>query len=244
MSVLVVTGGSRGIGRAIVLRAARAGHHVAFAARDVDAIRATEAEARALDGLVIGVRCDVGNDDEVRRLFERATDDLGPVDGAIANAAVSVGGLLPLTDDACIDAILRTNFEGVVHTVRAAGDAMRRFSRRGNVVVMGSLAGNGAPSNAVYSASKAALAPLVTLADRELRRFGARCHLLVPGLVDTELVSTLPSAVRERLVACAPLRRSASADELAGLALALALGAGRALATPLNATAGLQEIPG
>lgn len=241
---LLVTGASRGIGRAMVMRAVALGHHVAFVARGLEAVQATEEESARFGHRAVGMRCDVSVAAEVAACCERATSQLGRLDGVIANAAVSLGGLLPLTDDADIEATLGTNLEGVFHTVQVAARIMRR-SGGGNIVCMGSLAANGAPANSIYAASKAALVPFVSRADHELAAFGIRCHLLVPGLVETSLVEQLPTRVRERLIECAPLRRCASVDEVAELAIALATGRGNALAgRPLNATAGLQEIPG
>lgn len=241
---LLVTGGSRGIGRATVLRGAALGHEVVFVARDAEAIRSTEEESKRLGHQVMGMRCDVSLAESISEVCECAATRMGGLDGVIANAAVSLGGLLPLTDDSDIEATLWTNFEGVLNTVRAAAGIMKRTGG-GSIVCLGSLAANGAPSNSVYSASKAALVPLVARADQELMPFGIRCHLLVPGLVETSLVEQLPQRIRERLIDCAPLRRSASVDEIASLAVALATGQGRALAgRPLNATGGLQEIPG
>ncbi|MCB9604510.1 MAG: SDR family oxidoreductase [Sandaracinus sp.] len=241
MSVLVVAGGSRGIGRALVLEARRSGHDVALAARGDAGLAEVLRETESFPGRSIGVRADVSSATDVARLFEEAAK-LGPVDGVVANAATSEGGLLAWTDDDATRRTFATNVEGVAHVLREGARAIGE--RRGQLVVIGSLAARGAPSNSVYAASKAALEPLVARVDRHLAP-RIRCQLLVPGLVDTELVSTLPANVRERLLACAPLRRAATADEIGALALSLALGQARALAgRPIFATAGLQEIPG
>ena len=246
MSHFVVTGGSRGIGRALVLAGARAGHRMSFAARDQVALREAQAMADLLaPGLTRGVVCDVSAEREVERLFAESREALGPIDGVVANAGVSRGGILPMTSDEDIAAVLRTNLVGATSTLRLGARAMIDAGRTGTVVVVGSLAARGTSANAVYAASKAALTSLVRYADAELRASGVRVHLLVPGLVDTDLVQSLAPAARERLIACAPLRRAARPEELAALLLELLLGSGAVLAgAPLYATAGLQEIPG
>lgn len=240
--MLVVVGGSRGIGRALVLTALADGHHVVVAARGEADLQRLLTETRTLPGRIHAVVADASSSADVARVFADAVEHFGRIDGVVANAATSTGGLLALTEDDDVRRTFATNVEGVLHVLREGARCVR--DHEGQLVVLGSLAARGAPSNSVYAASKAALEPLVARVDRALAP-RIRCHLLVPGLVDTDLVASLPAIVRDRLVACAPLRRSASPDEVARLALALALGRARTLGgRALHATAGLQEIPG
>ncbi len=192
--VVVVTGGSRGIGRSCALQAAQLGARVVFCARhDGDELRAVEAEAAAggMPGAVIGVRADVTREDDVAGVFEAARREFGAVTSVVSNAASSSESLLVTMETASWDAVMATNLTGGFLVARCAIRAFVEQRVGGRLVLLGTLSQNGVAGNGAYAASKGGALGL-TRADRTavwptghsrehgragLRRNGALLHI-------------------------------------------------------------------
>ncbi|WP_250284268.1 MULTISPECIES: 3-oxoacyl-ACP reductase FabG [unclassified Frankia] len=215
--VAVVTGGSRGIGRAVVRQLAADGFDVAFCYHSrPDAAEEAVAEAAAHGGRVIARKLDIADAGEARALVSAAEDELGPVDAVVASAGVVRDNpLVRMTDDEW-RTVLGTNLDGTYNICRAAiFSFMKR--RTGCVVTMSSVAGvHGSAKQTNYAASKAGVIGFTRALAKECGPFGIRANAVAPGLIDTDMISGL-GPLRERLVERIPLGRVGSPDDVAAL---------------------------
>ena len=216
--VALVTGGSRGIGRATVLRLARAGYDVAFcyAARSGPA----EALAREVTGLgrrALARPADVADPAAVRDLVERTEEELGPVDVAVTSAGVVRDGPLALLADEDWQQVLRTNLDGVFHLCRAVVFGMMK-RRRGCIVTLSSVAGlHGNATQTNYSAAEAGVVGFTRALAKEVGRFGVRANVVAPGLIETDLTAGLTDRARAALLDRVLLGRPGRPEEVADL---------------------------
>jgi 3-oxoacyl-[acyl-carrier protein] reductase len=187
--VALVTGASRGIGRAIALRLAREGAAVAVNY----ATRADEADAvaqalRDAGGRAITAQADVGDAAQIAPMVARVARELGPVTILVNNAGVSVQAPLEGFDPAVMDRMRRVNVDGPIHLMRAVAPAMRerRYGRVVNVTSIAAL-GTSLPGNAFYAASKAELMILTRRFAMELGRDGITVNAVAPGFIRTEM---------------------------------------------------------
>jgi 3-oxoacyl-[acyl-carrier protein] reductase len=204
----LVTGGSRGIGRAIALELAHAGASVVVAFRS----GAEEAEAVAQETGGRAVRADVADPDEARRLV----DEAGELDILVNNAGVTRDGLLARMSDEDWRTVLDTNLGGVFHTCRAVARGMMR-RRSGAIVNVSSIVGlHGNPGQTNYSASKAGIIGFTKALARELGGRGVRANVVAPGYVDTRLTDVLPDDLKQAMLQNTPLGRFGKPEDVAG----------------------------
>lgn len=216
--VALVTGGSRGIGRATVLRFARAGYDVGFCYRDSSADAAkTERAAAGLGAGVIAVRADVTDPAAVNAFVRRVEDELGPIEAAVTSAGTTRDKSLVMMADDDWTAVLRSNVDGTFHACRAAMFGMLK-RRRGAVVTLSSAAGRyGNAGQTNYSAAKAAIAGFTMAAAKEAGRYGVRINAVAPGWISTDMTEKVPGRIREQALLKIPLGRMGTADEVADL---------------------------
>lgn len=189
--VALVTGASRGIGRAIALRLARGGAGVClnYASRAGDAEAAVQ-EIREAGGSAFACRADVGDAVEVSAMVREIEKRLGAVSIAVNNAGIMVRGTLDDFDEAAMDRMHRVNVNGIIHVTRAVMGGMKARGF-GRIVNIGSIAGFGtaAPGYAFYGATKAGVALLTKRFALELAPAGITVNAIAPGFVLTELTS-------------------------------------------------------
>jgi 3-oxoacyl-[acyl-carrier protein] reductase len=214
--VALVTGASRGIGRAVALELAKRGHAVgvnflrneARAAETVEALRALGVEACAL-------RADVSSAEEVAGMFRRLEETLGEPSVLVCGAGITRDTLLGASAPADFDAVLRTNLDGVVNCCREASRRMVS-KRRGSIVTLSSVAaqrpGKG-QSN--YAASKGAVEAFTRALAVELAPRGIRVNAVAPGLIETDMMSDLQALAPEELKRRVLLRRLGRPEEVA-----------------------------
>jgi NAD(P)-dependent dehydrogenase (short-subunit alcohol dehydrogenase family) len=186
----LVTGASRGLGRAIALRLAQEGAAVCVN------YRASSAEAdslvdqiRASGGRAIQLRADIGDPAEVQDMVRRIDDELGPMSILVNNAGVAYRATLETYDPAGMADMRRTNVDGLIHVTRAVTPGMKERSY-GRIVNMSSIAGHGTalPGNAFYAATKAAVSVLTRRFAMELGPHGITVNAVAPGFILTDLV--------------------------------------------------------
>ena len=221
--VALVTGGSRGIGRAICLRLAREGAAVAvnYRAEATAAAAVIEAIEKA-GGRATAVQADVSRRTEVDAMVARVTAGLGPIDILVNNAGILARGTSLTMDEAEFDRMIAVNVKGVVHAVQAVAPGM--IARRtGAIVNLSSLAGLGtAVANTTpYAATKAAVISLTKRQAFELGPDGIRVNAICPGYVKTEMLASIENAEnRDQLLALnakAMLGRIGVPDDIAGV---------------------------
>ncbi|MGE7415735.1 SDR family oxidoreductase [Methylobacterium tarhaniae] len=223
--VLVVTGGSRGIGRAVCLRAARAGWRVCFSYVAVkDAADSLVREIEEAGGTALAVRSDVAVEADITDLF-KAADGLGPLSGLVNNAGVvDYAARVDEMTPARLHRMMTTN---VIGSFLCAGEAVRRMSTRhggqgGVIVNLSSVAARlGAPGQYVdYAASKGAIDTLTTGLAGEVAQEGIRVNGVAPGLIETEIHASGGQPDRlARLSPLVPMKRAGTADEVAAAIL-------------------------
>ncbi|GGW82023.1 3-oxoacyl-[acyl-carrier-protein] reductase [Streptomyces lucensis JCM 4490] len=216
--VAVVSGGSRGIGRAVVLRLAQDGYDVGFCYQsNEEAARRLEKEVQELGGKALAVRADVSDGASVRSFVEDVQDALGPIGAAVTSAGITRDNPLLMMPDEDWDAVLRVNLDGVYNVCRSViFEMMKRKS--GSVVNISSVAGvygNATQSN--YAASKAGIIGFSRSLAKEAGRYGIRTNVVAPGFIETDMTAGLGDQVRKRALDAIPLRRLGTAEEVADL---------------------------
>ena len=203
----LVTGASRGIGRAIAAELARAGATVVLGYRS----GADEAEGVAREVGGRAVQADVADPGEARRLVEEA----GEVDVLVNNAGVTRDGLLARMSDEDWRTVIDTNLGGVFHTCRAAARGMMK-RRSGAIVNLSSVVGvHGNPGQTNYAASKAGIIGFTKALARELGNRGVRANVVAPGYVGTRLTDVLPDELKDAMLANTPLGRFGDPEDVA-----------------------------
>ena len=218
LKVAVVTGGSRGIGRACAEALAAGGWNVGIGYRssDTDAKEALAAiESAGGSGTI--VRLDTLDESSVKQAFEEVTATLGPVTGLVNNAGFSQDGLLLKYPMATYDRIMNTNVRGAFLASQAAMRGMLR-ARWGRIVNMSSaVALRGNAGQTAYAASKTALVGFTKSLAREIGGKGITVNAICPGLVDTDMTSHLTEPARAVYVEQTPLGRTARLEEVAAV---------------------------
>jgi 3-oxoacyl-(acyl-carrier-protein) reductase len=216
--VAFVTGGSRGIGRAVAVHLATAGHPVAFCYGSDDAgAQETVAAIEAAGSKALAVKADVTDTDAVDRAFADAESAFGPVTVLVNNAGITRDGLLVRMSDDQWQAVIDTNLTGAFHTIRRATPGMMK-ARYGRIVNVASVGGHiGAAGQANYAAAKAGLLGLSRSVARELARRNITCNVVAPGPIVTEMTAQMPSEWQTGVEAAVPLGRFGTADECAAV---------------------------
>ncbi|MER6300850.1 3-oxoacyl-ACP reductase FabG [Kitasatospora sp. NPDC001539] len=216
--IALVSGGSRGIGRAIVLRLAQDGYDVAFCYHsNAGAAEQLVKEAGEFGTRISATRCDVANAAEVRDWFARTERDLGPVDAAVTSAGITRDRPVILMPEQDWEQVLRTNLDGVYHVCRAAAFAMSK-RRRGSIVNLSSVSGiYGNLGQANYAASKAGIIGFTKSLAKECGPRGVRANVVAPGLIATDMVGDMSDAAVERMLKNVALGRAGQPEEVADL---------------------------
>lgn len=188
-TVVVITGASRGIGRALALRLADAGARLVLGARDTAAVEALAADVRRNGGEAAAVTCDVTSAEDNERLARAALDSFGRIDVMVANAGVEMSRTVLKSDVETWTGVITTNLVGTFLTTRAVLPAMKA-QQRGQIVYLGSGVGH-APTvgRSAYGASKAGVSHLAKTLAEEVWRDGIAVNEFVPGPVETAMTA-------------------------------------------------------
>ena len=214
--IALVTGGSRGIGRAIALKLAEAGCDVAILyAGCEDAARET---VEALEGMgvrAMSVRCDVSDEAQADAAVRAVTEQLGAVDILVNNAGIVRDGLTMRMRTEDFRAVLDVNLTGAFHMIRAClpGFVRRRSGRIVNITSVSGMMGN--PGQANYASSKAGLIGLTKTVAREVASRGITVNAVAPGFIETDMTASMSGAALEKGLAAVPMGRIGSAEDVA-----------------------------
>jgi 3-oxoacyl-[acyl-carrier protein] reductase len=216
--VALVTGASRGIGRAIALQLARCGASVAGVARTKEGLEATLAAIREAGGTAEGFAANVAETADVNRVVEEVEAAFGgKIQVLVNNAGITKDGLYLRMDDEAWDAVIDTNLKGTFLFCRAVGALMMR-QRYGRIVNIASVSGiMGNPGQANYSASKAGVIGFTKTIARELASRGVTVNAVAPGFITTDMTDVLPEKVKVEVKERIPVRRLGNPEDIADL---------------------------
>jgi 3-oxoacyl-[acyl-carrier protein] reductase len=213
--VALVTGGSRGIGKAICERLARDGARVAVVARD--AARAQDVAQQLAGEGHQGYACDVADSAAVDALVKQVEQDMNGLDIVVNNAGVTADNLLVRIDDAAWQKVIDTNLKGAFHLTRAAARGMMR-RRKGRIINISSVVGlTGNPGQANYAASKAGLIGMTKAVAKELASRNVLVNAVAPGFIETEMTAELSEAARTSLLGQIALGKLGAPEDVAGV---------------------------
>ena len=216
--IALVTGASRGIGRAIALRLALDGTAVAINYHtQKEAAQSVVESILNAGGRACAIQADTGDADQVKQLFEEAEKRLGPINILVNNAGILHRGNIDTYDPAAMSAMLRTNVDGVIHCTRAAAINMRK-NNDGRIVNISSIAAHGtaAPGTTWYAPTKAAVESLTRRFALELGPAGIRVNAVAPGFILTDMVDPANRAeVIKTMAAKAVLGRAGVPEDIA-----------------------------
>jgi 3-oxoacyl-[acyl-carrier protein] reductase len=221
--VALVSGGSRGIGRAVVLSLAARGHDIAFCYRsDEQSADVLTKEVHDLGRRAVATKVDVTDREAAGDWVAKTAADLGVPDAVVTSAGITRdGAFVTMTEDRWTD-VLRTNLDGVYNVCQPAVFLMLK-QRRGSVVTLSSVSGvYGNPTQVNYSASKSGVIGFAKALAKEVGRFGIRVNAVAPGLIETDMTAQMTGKAREKLRAAIPLGRFGTAEEVADLVAYLA----------------------
>ena len=203
--VIVVTGGNRGIGAAIVSKLLELGAKVAYTYRS----------SPAPDSSALGIQADVTDPVAMEKMAAQVEAELGPVYGVVANAGINRDNFYPklTTDD--WDAVIDTNLKGINNTLKPLIPKMYE-RKEGAVVCISSISGDrGNIGQTNYAATKAAAIGFTKSLALEAARYGVRANAVAPGFIETDMVKAIPDKVKERIIAEIPARRFGQPEEVA-----------------------------
>lgn len=214
--VALVTGASRGIGRAIAIRLAAEGAKVAINfAGNTEKAEAVKAEIEAAGGEALLVQANVADAAAVEEMVAKVVEAFGGIDVLVNNAGITRDGLLVRMKDEDFDAVLDTNLKGVFYCTKVVSKLMMK-KRSGRIVNMTSVVGvNGNAGQTNYAAAKAGVIGFSKSAAKELASRGITVNMVAPGFIDTDMTSVLSDKAKEAALAGIPLQRMGTPENVA-----------------------------
>ncbi|MBI3682249.1 MAG: SDR family oxidoreductase [Acidobacteria bacterium] len=224
--VAIVTGGGRGIGKAIARRFAQAGASVVIASRKMENLETTAKECAGMPGKVVPLTCHVGRPDQLKLLAEETERNLGPIDILVNNSATNIGQgpALDVTDEALLKTI-EINLLAAHRLIRLIVPKMIARGQGGSIINIASIAGlRPQPGGLVYSSTKASLIMMTRIWAIEFGKHRIRVNAICPGLIQTDFSEYFWKSEEhmERLKQTQPLPYLGQPEEIAGMALYLA----------------------
>ena len=221
--VALITGAARGIGKAIALRFASEGADIAFTDLEINSVALeTISELEAYGVRVKGYASDASNFDATQEVVAQVIADFGRIDILVNNAGITRDGLVMRMSEQQWDSVIDVNMKSAFNFLHAVVPQMAR-QRSGSIINMASIAGQtGNPGQVNYSASKAGLIAMAKSVAKEMGPRGIRANAIAPGYVLTEMTEVLPQSVKDEFIKLIPMRRGASVEEIASVALFLA----------------------
>jgi 3-oxoacyl-[acyl-carrier protein] reductase len=211
----LVTGASRGIGKACALALASAGHRVVLASRTATKLEEVADQIRTNGGEAFVVEVDLASQDSIAAGFGRAAKDFGRIDILINNGGITKDGLAMRMKPADWDVVLQTNLSGAFYAIQQVMPAMMR-ERWGRIVNISSVVGEmGNPGQANYVASKAGLIGLTKSLAREIGSRSITVNAVAPGFIETDMTHGLSAELKQKMLEQTPLGRMGTPDDIA-----------------------------
>ena len=212
----LVTGGSRGIGRAVCLELARRGANVAVNyAGNAQAAEETVEACRALGAEAFAIQANVADGEQAAGLVTAAIEHFGKLDILVCNAGITKDNLMVRMSEADFDAVLDTNLKGAFHCMKAAYRPMMK-QRSGRIIALSSIVGlRGNAGQTNYAASKAGLIGMGKSLAKELAPRGITVNLVAPGFITTDMTAVLPDAAKEALLGSIPMGKLGAPEDVA-----------------------------
>ncbi len=216
--VIVVTGASRGIGRAIALRLAEEGAKLTLVTRSsVERLAEVKVAVEKLGTEAIAVQADVSSADEAKKIVSETTSHFGQIDILINNAGITRDNLLIRLKEEDWDAVINVNLKGTFNCLKAAARPMMR-QRAGKIINISSVVGlMGNAGQVNYSASKAGIIGLTKAAAKELSAWNITVNAVAPGFIETEMTEALPEDAKKFMLQVTPLQRFGKPEDVAGV---------------------------
>ena len=220
---ILVTGGSRGIGRGICLAFARADNQIYFNySSAAEAAAQTEKLVAEAGGTATGIQVNVASEKEVMDFVARALDETGRVDVLVNNAGITRDGLIVRMKEADWEAVLNVNLKGAFLCTKAVTKPMMK-QRYGRIINVSSVVGvSGNPGQANYVASKAGIIGLTKGVARELASRGITANVVAPGFIETDMTADLPDKAKDAMLSQIPLGRAGTSEDIAAAVVFLA----------------------
>ncbi|HEX4275045.1 MAG TPA: 3-oxoacyl-[acyl-carrier-protein] reductase [Bryobacteraceae bacterium] len=216
--IALITGASRGIGRACAHRLAAGGAKVVLAARQLDKLEEVAAEVRAAGGDAFVVAIDLASQDSIKEAFSKASKDFGRIDILVNNAGLTRDGLAMRMKRDDWDAVIQTNLSGTFFCIQQVLPGMVR-ERWGRIVNISSVVGeSGNAGQANYAASKAGLIGLTKSLAQELASRNITVNAVAPGFVETDMTASLSDELKAKITQSVPLKRIGSPRDIAAAA--------------------------
>ena len=220
--VAFVTGGSRGIGAAIVRRLAKDGLHVVAVARNADKLNDLVRQIEGERGSAEAIVCDIVDPKALAEAIEKTAEKHGRFDVLVNNAGITKDGLILRMDDEDFDSVIDTNLKSAFVSIRSAARPMMR-AKGGRIINISSVAGvAGNAGQANYAASKAGLIGLSKSVAKELSGKNITCNVVAPGFITTDMTDALNDQVKELARSHIPLKRFGAPEEIAAVVAFLA----------------------
>ncbi|MFG6496824.1 3-oxoacyl-[acyl-carrier-protein] reductase [Fictibacillus sp. UD] len=220
---VLVTGASRGIGRAIALYFARKGAKVAvnYSGSEAKANEVVE-EIKANGGTAFAIKADISSSDDVTNMVKTVVSEFGSLDVLVNNAGITRDNLLMRMKEEDWDAVINTNLKGVFLTTKAVTRQMMK-QRQGRIINIASIVGvSGNAGQANYVAAKAGVIGLTKTAAKELSSRGITVNAIAPGFIETDMTGKLEEGIKEDMLRNIPLARFGQPDDIAAAAAFLA----------------------
>lgn len=215
--VAVVTGASRGIGKAIAMKLAAQGAMVVINYQgSMEKAEEVKAEIEAQGGKAVTYQCNVADFEQCQTMIDHVVKEYGSIDILVNNAGITRDGLIMRMSEADFDDVVNTNLKGAFHTIRFASRYMMK-QRSGRIINISSVvgvAGNAGQAN--YAASKAGIIGLTKATAKELASRGITVNAIAPGFIETDMTAVLPEKVREGAVSQIPLGTFGKPEHVAG----------------------------
>ena len=219
----IVTGGSRGIGRAVCLELARRGCNIVLSfAGNTAAADQTVSDCQALGVQALAVQGNVADADAVKALFDAALKQFGAIDILVNNAGITRDNLLMLLKEEDFDAVVDTNLKGTFLCMKAAVRPMMK-QRHGRIISLSSVVGlHGNAGQVNYAATKAGVIGMTKSLAKELAGRNITVNAVAPGFIDTDMTAVLPEKAKEAILASIPMARLGAAEDVASAVAFLA----------------------